>query len=105
MIGIIHANDTYAIDFENEIINPKDRVVYTGQGYFSVYYDGKAHNASAWEVTYSKDKVNWRNAVTDSNYEFLDSLVSSSNRLHKLLKRMMDIWLGEKIVYVMVLIM
>ena len=80
MIGIIHANDTYAIDFENEIINPKDRVVYTGQGYFSVYYDGKAHNASAWEVTYSKDKVNWRNAVTDSNYEFLDSLVSSSNR-------------------------
>lgn len=43
MIGIIHANDTYAIDFENEIINPKDRVVYTGQGYFSVYYDGKAH--------------------------------------------------------------
>ena len=52
MIGIIHANDTYAIDFENEIINPKDRVVYTGQGYFSVYYDGKAHNASAWEVTY-----------------------------------------------------
>ena len=80
MIGIIHANDTYAIDFENEIINPKDRVVYTGQGYFSVYYDGKAHKASAWEVTYSKDKVNWRNAVTDSNYEFLDSLVSSSNR-------------------------
>ena len=60
MIGIIHANDTYAIDFENEIINPKDRVVYTGQ-------------------------------VIDP--------------LHKLLKRMMDIWLGEKIVYVMVLIM
>ena len=80
MIGIIHSNDTYAIDFEHERIDPKDRVVYTGQGYFSVYYDGSAHNASAWEATYSKDKVNWRNAVTDSNYEFLDSLVSSSNR-------------------------
>ena len=79
MIGIIHSNDTYAIDFEHERIDPKDRVVYTGQGYFSVYYDGSAHNASAWEATYSKDKVNWRNAVTDSNYKFLDRLVNSSN--------------------------
>lgn len=34
MIGIIHSNDTYAIDFEHERIDPKDRVVYTGQGIF-----------------------------------------------------------------------
>ena len=48
MIGIIHANDTYAIDFENEIINPKDRVVYTGQGYImmekhTMHRHGKSH--------------------------------------------------------------
>ena len=106
MIGIIHANDTYAIDFENEIINPKDRVVYTGQGYFSVYYDGKAHNASAWEVTYSKDKVNWRNAVTDSNYKFLDRLVNSSNiPTSQVIETNDGYMIREKIVYVMVLIM
>ena len=37
MIGIIHSNDTYAIDFEQESIDPKYRVIYTGKGYYSVY--------------------------------------------------------------------
>ncbi len=37
MIGTIHSNDTYAIDFEHERIDPKDRgCIYGTRVFFSI---------------------------------------------------------------------
>ncbi len=51
MIGIIHANDTYAIDFENEIINLKIELYTQVKGIFqyimmekhTMHRHGKSH--------------------------------------------------------------